>query len=172
MLLSMEFAAQHVVLVVGLLAGAATDLYSGRIPNALTFPMMILGMAIAAVGPDPLSGLLGCAAAFALHFPMFALGIEKGGDAKLMMGLGACLGWTTMLEASIWLALLYLPVGLVLLLVQSKLGNLVAVARYTVARWQGQATGEPPEPTYLRTGPVIAISGMLAWLTDVVSWGT
>lgn len=172
MLVAMELAPQHVVLVIGLVAGAVTDLWTGRIPNMLTFPMMVLGMSIhGATGADPLLGLLGCAAAFALHFPFFALGIEKGGDAKLMMGLGACLGWAVMLEASAWLAILYLPIGLAILAAQGRLSNLVATVRHAIARQQGKASGPPPEPTYFRTGPVIAIGGLLAWLTDLLPWG-
>ena len=171
MLLSMELAPQHIVLILGLCAGAATDLWTGRIPNVLTFPMMALGIATTAISPtDPWMGLLGCAAAFAVHFPLFALGIEKGGDAKLMMGVGACLGWAVMLETTLWLAVLYLPIGLLILTLQGKLSNLVAVGRYALAQARGQASGPPPEPTLFRTGAVIAVSGLLAWLTDAFAW--
>jgi Flp pilus assembly protein protease CpaA len=167
MLLSMELSPQQLVLLVGVTAGAVMDLWTGRIPNVLTFPMMVTGIALHAIlGPETLVGLVGCAAAFAVHFPLFAAGIEKGGDAKLMMGIGACVGWATMLEATLWLAVLYLPVGLVVLAVQGKLPNLLATARYVLAKWQGQAKEPPPEPTYFRTGPVIAVGAVLAWMTD------
>jgi Flp pilus assembly protein protease CpaA len=167
MLLSMELSPQQLVLLVGVTVGAVMDLWSGRIPNVLTFPMMVVGIALhAIVGPEPLVGLIGCAAAFALHFPLFAAGIEKGGDAKLMMGVGAAVGWATMVETTLWLAVLYLPVGLAVLAAQGKLGNLVATARYVMAKWQGQTKDPPPDPTYFRTGPVIAVGAVLAWLTD------
>jgi Flp pilus assembly protein protease CpaA len=167
MLLSMELSPQQLVLLVGVAAGAVMDLWSGRIPNVLTFPMMVTGIALNAIlGPEALLGLLGCAAAFLVHFPLFAAGVEKGGDAKLMMGVGACVGWAGMLEATLWLAVLYLPVGLAVLAAQGKLPNLVATARYVMAKWQGQAKGPAPEPTYFRTGPVIAVGVVLAWLTD------
>src|SRR5687767_10184061 len=100
-----------VVLLAGLVGGAFTDLRTGRIPNVLTFPMMALGIAIwATTGPDRGFGALGCAAAFALHFPLWAFGVQRGGDAKLLMGLGACAGWREMLEASVWYAILFVPV--------------------------------------------------------------
>jgi Flp pilus assembly protein protease CpaA len=163
----MNVAPQEAVLFAGLTAAAFTDLRAQRIPNALTFPMMALGMAMTAVTTDwPLFGVVGCAAAFAVHYPLFALGIERGGDAKLMMGLGACVGWREMLEASLWLAVVYLPVGLLLLAVQGRLGNLVAAARWYAAKSQGRDPGPKPEATWLRSAPIIAVAGALAWATD------
>lgn len=163
----MNVAPQEVVLLAGLAGATLTDLRTGRIPNALTFPMMALGMAMTGVTTDWwLFGVAGCAAAFALHFPLWSLGIERGGDAKLVMGIGACLGWRTMLEASLWLAVLYLPLGLMLLAAQGRLGNLVATGRWWVAKSRGTDPGPKPEPTWLRTAPVIAVGGVLAWATD------
>lgn len=158
-----------VLLIVGLLAGAIADLRTGKIPNLLTFPMIALGIAIQAASPDPWAGLLGALVAFAIHFPLFAGGIERGGDAKLLMGLGAACGWRTTVEATLWLAILYIPVGLAILAVRGKLGNLIAAARYAAARAQGQDPGDPPEPTTFRTGPVIAIAGLVAWATDTLA---
>jgi Flp pilus assembly protein protease CpaA len=155
-----------IVLLGGLAIGSATDLWSGRIPNALTFPMMALGIAMNATLPSHWVGLVGCAAAFALHFPLFAGGIERGGDAKLMMGVGAVLGWSGMLEATTWMAVLYLPIGLAILAARGKLGNLVAVGKHLAAKARGEDPGPPPEQTWFVTGPVIAISSVLAWSTD------
>lgn len=164
-----------VVLFVGLGVGAVLDLRTGRIPNVLTFPMMAVGVAASSYGhplPDGLAlGVLGVAAAFALHFPLFALGVERGGDAKLMMGLGACVGWREMVETSMWLALLYLPIGLAVLAAQGKLGNLAATARWVAARAQGRDPGPAPEPTTFRTGPVIAVGGLIAWATSWLAIG-
>lgn len=163
----MEWTPQVVVLLIGLGVAAVTDARTGRIPNALTFPMMVLGIVIhATLGPDRWLGLLGCGAALAVHYPLWTVGVEKAGDAKLMMGLGACLGWREMVEASFWLAILYLPIGLLMLAVQGKLSNLVATARWTLRKAQGQDAGEKPEATWLRTGPIIAVGGVLAWLTS------
>ncbi|MEZ4239339.1 MAG: A24 family peptidase [Myxococcota bacterium] len=155
------------MLAVGLIVASVTDARSGRIPNALTFPMVALGIAIHAAGAPPWAGLLGAAVAFAIHFPLFALGVERGGDAKLLMGVGACVGWSELCETSIWLAVLYFPLGLLILALRGKLGNLVAAARYTAAKAQGVDPGEKPEPTTFRTGPVIAVAATLAWATDV-----
>jgi Flp pilus assembly protein protease CpaA len=156
-----------VVLFAGLLGAAVTDFRTGKIPNVLTFPMMALGIAIhLTTGADPWLGLVGCAAAFALHFAIFALQIEKAGDAKLMMGVGACVGWREMIEATMWLAIIYLPIGLVMLAVQGKLPNLVKSARYVFARMQGRPAGDPPEATYVRAGPILLVAAAIGWATD------
>jgi prepilin peptidase CpaA len=163
----MNLAPQDVVLFVGLAAATITDLRSRRIPNVLTFPMMALGIATTAATLDwPLFGVIGCAAAFVLHYPLFVLGVERGGDAKLMMAVGACVGWRELVESSVWFAVVYLPVGLAVLAAQGKLGNLAAAARWQAARSQGRDPGPAPEPTWLRTAPIIAVAGVLAWTTD------
>jgi Flp pilus assembly protein protease CpaA len=138
--------------------------------------MVALGVAIHAAPPwlpeAPAAwwvGLAGAAVGFAIHFPLFAAGVERGGDAKLMMGVGACLGWAGLIEATVWLAVLYLPLGLLILAARGKLGNLVATARYAAAKAQGADAGDPPEPTTFRTGPVILVAGVLAWATDLLA---
>jgi len=156
------------VLYIGLLLAAFTDVRWGRIPNALTMPMMALGIVMhLTLGPDPWFGLIGCAAAFALHFSLFALGLEKAGDAKLLMGLGALVGWVEMVEASVWMAVLYLPVGLAVLAWRGKLGGLVAAARWSANRALGKEVGERPDATWLIAGPLIAVAGLIGSLTDL-----
>jgi Flp pilus assembly protein protease CpaA len=168
----LSFTPEIVVLLGGLAVASVTDLSYGRIPNALTFPMMILGMLIhATTGPTEWwFGVAGCGLAFAVHFALFALGIEKAGDAKLMMGLGACVGWAEMIEATAWLAILYLPIGLAILAARGQLSNLVAVFRWQVAKARGEDPGEKPEANWFVTGPVIAVAGVLGWLTDWLAW--
>ncbi len=169
----MNLTPEIVVLLAGLAVASVTDLTTGRIPNALTMSMMGVGMLIhATIGlSEPWFGLVGCAAAFALHFAMYAAGIEKAGDAKLMMGVGACVGWAEMLETSAWLAVLYLPIGLAILAARGQLANLGAVLRWQLAKAQGKAEGEAPAANWFVTGPVIAVAGVAAWLTDWLAVG-
>ena len=163
----MEPRPETVVLLIGLGISAVTDAARGKILNVVTFPMMALGVAIhLASGSDPWLGLVGLGAAILLHVPLWMGGIHKAGDAKLMMGLGACVGWREMIEATVWLAVLYLPIALVVLAGRGRLQQLAHTARYQLAVWAGRPVGPPPEKSWMRTGPIIAAAGVIGWLTD------
>jgi Flp pilus assembly protein protease CpaA len=164
-----ELRPETVVVLAGLVLSAVTDASTGRILNVVTFPMMALGVVIHATsGSDPWMGLVGLGAATLLHVPLWMGGIHKAGDAKLMMAVGACVGWREMVEVTVWLAVLYVPIGLVMLAVRGKLGNLAAAVRWQLARLRGAPpSGPPPEKTWIRTGPIIAAGGMIGWLTNL-----
>jgi len=159
----------EVVLLIGLAVAAVTDARTGRIPNALTGLLMALGLVWWATQGDPLFGLFGLLAAFALHYVGWMLGVEKAGDAKLFMAIGAAIGWAEMIEATLWTAVVYLPVGLAVLAMQGRLANLVNAARHMLLKAQGVDPGEAPEPTMLRTAPIIAVGGAVAIFTDWVA---
>jgi Flp pilus assembly protein protease CpaA len=155
-------------LVLGGIAWASwTDVRTGFIRNHLTVSMMLAGLMLHLAYRDPLVALAGAGLAMAIHYPLWALGIEKAGDAKLIMGVGALLGWRDVAELSAWYAVLYLPIGLLVLVVQGRLGNLVAVARHQAAKAAGQDPGPAPTPTPLRTAPVIAAATLGALVTEV-----
>ena len=158
---------------IGLSGAAPTDLASGKIPNWLTGSMMAAGIGThVIVGASPWAGVLGLLAAFALHFTLWVLQVNKAGDAKLMMGVGACLGVYGMLETSAWWAILNLPVGLAILALRGRLGNFVAVLRQKIGPSLGWAPPqlaegeEAPVLTMSIAGPLIAVSGILAMHTD------
>jgi prepilin peptidase CpaA len=78
------------------LVGGAHDLLTRRIPNWLTFSGMLLGLAAqswlhgwAGAG----DGMLGILLGFLVFYPMFHFGYMGAGDAKLMMAVGAWMGW-------------------------------------------------------------------------------
>lgn len=78
------------------LFGGVHDLLTKRIPNWLTFPAMIAGVAAQFyfLGfPGFGDSLLGVALGFALFFPIHAFGYMGAGDVKLLMAVGAWLGW-------------------------------------------------------------------------------
>ena len=156
----------EMVAAVGLLVGAVIDARTGRIPNAVTGMMIVLGLAWWLAQGQPMVGLLGAGAAFGLHFLLYVLGVEKAGDAKLFMGFGACMGWWVMLVASAWTCVIYFPVALGILIYRGRLSRLLSTAHYLAARAQGvEAEKMPaPEQTMLRTGPIIAVAG---WITLV-----
>jgi Flp pilus assembly protein protease CpaA len=159
-----------VVLLVGLVVSAITDATRGKILNLVTFPMMALGVVIHLTsGSDPWLGLVGLGAAALLHVPLWLGGIHKAGDVKLLMGIGACVGWREMLEATVWLAVLYVPIGLVVLALRGRLAQIAHAARYQLNRWAGQPSGPAPQSTWIRTGPIIALAALIGWLTDLAA---
>jgi prepilin peptidase CpaA len=77
-----------------LIAAAITDVRTRRIPNALTVGGLLLALGGRAVGADGAfaQGLIGAALAMVVALPLFATGGFGGGDAKLLVVLGAFLG--------------------------------------------------------------------------------
>src|SRR5437773_7500617 len=76
---------------------AAQDLHSRRIPNWLTFSLMLSGIAQSFTGAGsrlttPSMSLAGFAVGFTLPLILFLLGAVRGGDVKLMAGIGAWFG--------------------------------------------------------------------------------
>ncbi len=98
------------------LAAGISDLWTGRIPNLLTYPAIVVGLALWTV-TEGWSGLaLALAGALVLALPFllgFLFGGSGGGDVKIMAALGA---------------LLSLGPGLVLLVHALAVGALMAIA--------------------------------------------
>ena len=110
---------------------AVSDWTKRRIPNWLTFTLVLTGLAQAALGTGPV-GLGGAAAgvgvAFSLTFIYFALGAMCAGDVKLLAGVGAWLGPWGALQVFLAEAV----VGALFALVQAAAqGRLRAVLRNT-----------------------------------------
>lgn len=83
---------------------AAYDIGVQRIPNVVTvtgfvFALMLHGL----TGWTALfGGLLGAMVCFALFVPGFALSLLGGGDVKLLIAVGAFLGWSQQLIVAIF----------------------------------------------------------------------
>jgi prepilin peptidase CpaA len=77
-----------------LLIAALTDLRARRIPNLLTVTGFALALVLrsAAGGAAVVEGLLGAGLALAVMLPLFAMRGVGGGDAKLLIVVGAFLG--------------------------------------------------------------------------------
>jgi len=100
----------YAVLAVVLVVAAVTDIRSGRIYNKVTYPAFaagLLGHALVGglTGGEYGLGLLGAlagAAIGAVLLPAWLAGGIGGGDAKLMIAVGALAGWSFTLSAIFW----------------------------------------------------------------------
>lgn len=156
------------VLSVGCLIASYTDARTGKIFNALTGPMMLAGLLIHAGAGSLWFGLAGFLCALVIHLPLWQLGIQRGGDAKLLLAIGALVGWSELVETTFWYALLYVPAGLAVLVYRRRLGNLVTVGKHLAASAAGKAGEQPPPAvTVLWTAPVISAGALGARLTDL-----
>jgi prepilin peptidase CpaA len=102
-----------VLLVAFLVTVIVTDWKWRRIPNVVTYPAILAGVALSAfagVGAVGSGGVLDHVAAVVLAFlfsyPLYAAGGLKAGDAKLLMTIGALRGTTFLLGAAVYGALL------------------------------------------------------------------
>lgn len=89
-------------------ASAFVDLLSRRVPNALTFGIAALGIALAAMhvtGLSVLAALAGLAIGFVLMLPGHYIGGTGAGDVKLFAAIGTLLGPAGILVAFLYTAL-------------------------------------------------------------------
>lgn len=149
--------------------GAAIDMRTGRIPNAITVTASAVGLVMAAAGWSGLSvraSLAGLAAGMLLMLPGHLLGRTGGGDVKLFAALGAMLG-----PGAIFVAFLYTAIcGGVLALVYAALrgrlqATLSGAGRLLVTPSAAKAEIEAPaRRNAFPYGPAIAAGTMLVVL--------
>ncbi len=87
------------------LIGAVADWRTRRIPNAVTFPAMAVGMLLTTLAhgwAGVAEAGVGIATALGLLGIPFALGWAGAGDVKFLMAFGACLGARNTVEAFLW----------------------------------------------------------------------
>jgi prepilin peptidase CpaA len=113
-------------LIVGISIAALWDFKTRKIPNLLTYTMMLFGImyhglnsGLAGLGFSAM-GLIVGTSTFLVPYIMGGMG---AGDAKLMGGVGAFLGSTGVLIAAVLSILSGLVYGIVLLLIHRKYGR-------------------------------------------------
>ena len=86
---------------------AATDLKSRRIPNLLTFPVIVIGLSLWLFDKPWmfLSSLGATLLVLLLGMGLYMLGILGGGDGKLMAAVAAVMGARFLGEALLWTAI-------------------------------------------------------------------
>ena len=117
------------VVSVTLVVAAVIDGYKLKVPNWLTFPMIISGWIYSAIY-SPYAGweglmysLVGTAVGLALLLPAYAIGGMGAGDVKLLAGIGAWVWGTVTLWA---------------FAVSAIIGGLIAIAMVLVRRRWGK----------------------------------
>jgi len=90
-----------------LVTAAWSDYRQRRIPNWLTMSGFALALILRLVtGPGMvIDGLIGALLAFILTLPLLMLGVMGGGDAKLLMAIGAFMGPRNFLWAGVLIAI-------------------------------------------------------------------
>jgi len=107
------------------MAGALySDVTQGRIPNALTYPAILVGFALA-MGTGGLPLVLSSLQGFALGFTILFLGMMfggiGGGDVKLAAALGALTGLQTTILGLLYMGLLSGAMALGIMIWKGKL---------------------------------------------------
>ncbi len=145
------------VLLAALLGVAVyTDVRTSRIPNALTFTGMAVGIVLQALHGDFLSGILGIVATFLPGFVFWRLGRAWGaGDVKLLMAAGALLGPWEGLRLVAFVIVVSIPFSLWKLW---RSGRLVSFFRVLKAGLQKDAEGPQPAST------PFAVAIAVAWI--------
>jgi prepilin peptidase CpaA len=90
-----------------LLFAIAFDLRDRRIPNLLTFPALLVALALSFYSGGGFllrDSLLGAGLMFAILFPAFAVRALGAGDVKALMVIGALWGPSMAIPALVWMA--------------------------------------------------------------------
>lgn len=115
----------NLVLFAVLAIACTTDMRARRIPNALTFPTVLLGVVLNGVlfGLDGVrESAAGTGVGLVMLLPLFVLRWMGAGDVKLMAAIGALMGVEFVFFACLWAAVFGGAIALVGLVRSRRLG--------------------------------------------------
>jgi prepilin peptidase CpaA len=115
-------AGQDAILVAFVVTIIVTDWRWRRIPNAVTYPTMVVGLAVGAIESAGSAGfpgslfpqgthggildhVAGLVIGFLVAYPFYAGGGLKAGDGKFLMAVGSLMGTLFLFQAAVWGAL-------------------------------------------------------------------
>jgi prepilin peptidase CpaA len=114
----------NIMLIILLFTAAFFDAKEKKIPNLLTFSVMIIGLILNII-MSSLSGVVfsfyGFIIGVAVFFIPFTLGLMGAGDVKLMAAIGALMGWKFTVLSSIFSAIAGILVVFVYLIYKKRL---------------------------------------------------
>jgi prepilin peptidase CpaA len=152
------------VVLVGVLAlASASDLRTRRIPNALTFPTVALGLVLGGIffGVDGVrESAQGAGLGLGMLFPLFLLRWMGAGDVKLMAAVGALKGPEFVFFACLWAAVFGGAFALFGLIRSRRLG--LAIAHLYYSRIFAPTDGSFITAWRVPYGPAIALGSLVA----------
>lgn len=162
--------------IVLLVAAAALDVRTRRIPNWLVICGLAVGLLLRAlVGVDAVTaGLVGAVLGLGVGYALFALGVFGGGDGKLLMVVGAYFGGPdAVLGALLAIAVAGGALGIAWSVrhgvLRPVLRNAGLALKYlvTFGRIGALPTGHPPAAMSVPYGLAIAAGSLLWWFWGV-----
>jgi prepilin peptidase CpaA len=156
-------------IVLWVLLGVAfvTDLLWGKIYNAVTFPFLLLGLAIRfGMGgwTTGVQSLLAVGTAFAVFFPLYLLKALAAGDVKLLMAFGAWCQPSAVVQVAISAILIGAMVGAYLLIRQKGLRQSTHSLAEHVRSFQPRSSMRMPfAPSLLCAFFIVRIAELRQW---------
>lgn len=156
------------VIAAGVVA-SVVDIRSRRVPNALTFPLAVGGIWIAAAGLgqiDAGAALMGLVVGLAVMLPLHVIGGTGAGDVKLMAALGTLLGPVGVLNAILRMGIVGGVIAMMFAIQRGRLRETVNGTALILARAGGAAATVQSEHANNRFpyAPAIAIGAALVAL--------
>lgn len=162
------------ILAAMLVACAVTDVRERRIPNAVTYPALVAGLALALlIAPERLAwAVLAVGIAAAAFAPLVRVGAMGMGDLKLMAAVGALQGpgvMSSALIAGVFVGGL-MALGMVVASgrLRATLGRAVRLPGALARSWR---TGRPLPRTGPLTSTTVPFGAAIAVGAAVARWG-